>query len=128
MSCSASESVQIDRDMGCGPTGTIVLSTSYRLLFIDRKPLDLLGLLVPDVPARAGTHILPDCMLTVAQEIVTVHSTGGAVSHIPSAHVIRLLGPSSQPIRAQGFTVSSLEGQDNKIVLVLSHCDQGART
>jgi hypothetical protein len=127
MSCSAPESVQSDRDTGFGPTGTIVLSTSCRLLFIDRNALDLLGLLVQDVPARTGTQILPDCILTVAREIVVVHSTGGAVSHIPSAHVNRLLGPSSQPIRVQGFTVPSLEGQDNKIVLVLSHRDQDAR-
>jgi hypothetical protein len=126
MPCHAPESVQSDRDTGLGLTGTIVLSTSCRLLFIDQKALDLLGLLVQDVPARPGTHILPDCILTVAQEVSAVHANSGAVFHAPSAYVNRLLGSSSQPVRVQGFTVPSLERRGNKIVLVLSRCDQGS--
>lgn len=127
MSCPAQESVQRDRTTSLGPTGTIVLSTSCQLLFIDRKALALLGLLDHDVPARAGTQLLPACILTVAQEIVGVHATGGAVFHAPSAHVNRYLGLSSQPVRVQGFTVPSLGRRDYKIVLVLSHCDQGVK-
>lgn len=79
MSCPAPESVQRDRTTGLSPTGTIVLSTSCQLLFIDRKALDLLGVLDQDIPARAGTQFLPACILTVAEEIVAVHATGGAV-------------------------------------------------
>ena len=123
MPASATDSYEINRTAGLGLTGTIVLSSSRQLLFIDRKALDLLGLFDQDSPARAGTEGLPACLMTVAEEILAVHATCGAAGSAPSTYGSRLLGPSSQPIRVQGCTAPSRGEQDIRIVLVLSQCD-----
>lgn len=126
MPCSAAESLQGHRPAGLGRTGTIVLSSSLHLLFMDRKALDLLGLLDEDSPARAGTEGLPACLMTVAEEILAVHCAGGAVRSAPSTHVNRLLGQSAQPIRVQGFTAPCRGGQEHRIILVLSQGEPDA--
>jgi hypothetical protein len=116
---------QRERATGRGPTGTLVLSSSWRLLFIDRKAIEIMSVLDQDVPPGTGTDVLPPCLRTVADEIVAIHFAGAAAPSVPWTHASRLLGPISQPIRVQGFTAPCRGGQDHRIILVLSQCDAG---
>jgi len=119
MPASAAESCQDTRAASLGSTGTIVLTSSCRLLFIDRNAIDLLGALDPDWRTSMGAQTLPTCLMTIVQEIAA-HVTIDTDRNSPSAHMSHLLGPPLQPVRVQGFTVSGQERQDNRIVLVLS--------
>ncbi len=115
-----SELCENHRIMGLGPTGTIVLSSSCRILFIDRKAMELLGGLDPDSPAERGVQRLPPCLMTVVQEIEASHSSIQAGPPVQGARVRHLLGPPAQPVRVQGFKVPSPLRQERRIVLVLS--------
>ena len=126
MAFPPAESFQNNRAMGLGSTGTIVLSSSCFLLFIDRTAIDLLGELDPEFPAQRGTQLLPPCLMTVVREFAATYSALDSGPHSPLARMSRLLGPQSQPVRVQGFTVPYRERHDIRIVLVLSRCDEGA--
>ena len=115
-----SEPCENHRIMGLGPTGTIVLSSSRRILFIDRKAIELLGGLEPGFPAGRGVQWLPSCLMTVVQEIEASHSSIPAGPPVQGARVCHLLGSPAQPVRVQGFTVPSPLRQERRIVLVLS--------
>jgi len=119
MPASAAESCQDNRTASLGSTGTIVLTLSCRLLFIDRNAIDLLGTLDLDWLAPTGTQPLPPCLMTIVREIAA-HSTIDKGPDSPSAHMNRLLGPPLQPVRVQGFMAPSHERQDRRLVLVLS--------
>lgn len=122
-----SEPCENNRTIGLGPTGTIVLSSSCRILFIDRNAIELLGRLDPDSLAGRRAQLLPSCLMTVAQEIAASHSSITAGPYVPGARTRRLLGSPAQPVRVQGFTVPSPERQDMRIVLVLSEWDVPSR-
>ena len=119
MPASATGSCQDNRTASLGSTGTIVLTSSCRLLFIDRNAIGLLSRLDPGWLAPTGAQPLPPCLMTLVQEI-TAHSTTHKDRDSPSAHMSRLLGPPLQPVRVLGFMAPSHEGQDRRFVLVLS--------
>ncbi len=108
-------------------TGAIVFSASYRLLFIDRTAIELLGIIDPDWHAPTRTQPVPRCLMTIAQEIVTTQSAMDSGPPTSVAGASHLLGERSQPIRAQIFLLLSQQ-HERRIVLVLSLRDQGART
>lgn len=125
MPCHATESHQNDRTTGRSLTGTVVLSSSCRLLFIDRAAIDLLERLDPDFSPRKGAGLLPPGLLTIAQETAAHHSAVGSGPQSPLARVSRLLGPHSQLVRVEGISVPCSQRQETRIVLVLSQCDFG---
>lgn len=120
MSTSSAESCQGNGTASRGFTGAIVLSSSSRLLFIDRNAVDLLGTLDPDSHAPTGAQPLPPYLMTMVQEIAATHSTLGNRGDSASVHMSRLLGPCSHPVQVHAFAVPSQEPQDNRVVLVLS--------
>lgn len=122
MSCPAAESLQNDRTTELSPTGTVVLSSSCRLLFIDRAAIDLLGRLDPDYSPRTETGLLPPGLLTIAREIASQHSVIDNGPQSPLVRVSRLLGPHSQPVRVEGFPVPSSQRGETRILLILSLC------
>ena len=124
MPCPAAESLQNDQTTVLGPTGTVVLSSSCRLLFIDRTAIDILGRLDPDFTPRTGAGLLPPGLLTIAQEIAAQHSAVESSPRSPLTRVSRLLRPHSQPVRVEGFSVPCPQQQEIRIVLVLSQCDR----
>mgnify|MGYP001765549276 CR=1 FL=1 len=125
MPCSTAESLQNDHTTGLGLTGTVVLSSSCRLLFIDRTAIDLLGTLDPDFSPPTGTGVLPPGLLTIAREIAAQHSASDSSPQSPIMRASRLLGPQSQPVRVEGFLVPCPQRQETRIVLVLSQCALG---
>mgnify|MGYP003455474773 FL=1 len=124
MSASIEESCQDDRTRNLGSTGTIVLSTSCRLLFIDRSAIGLLGALDSDWLAPTEAQPLPPCLMTMVQDM-TAHSTIDRWPDPLSMHRSQVLGSRSQPIRVQGFMVACHEQQDRRFVLVLSRSTPG---
>jgi hypothetical protein len=120
MSIPSAESCQGNRTASYGFTGAIVLSSSSRLLFIDRTAIDLLSTLDPDWRTSTEAQPLPLCLMTMVQDISATHSTLDKDRDSPSAHISRFLGSRSHPVRVQAFTVPCQEQQDNRVVLVLS--------
>ena len=123
MAAFTTESCPDDRTRSGSPVGAIVLTSSCRLLFIDRSAIVLLGMLDPAWRSSMDAHPLPSCLMTIVQEIAATHSVIGADGHLPLAKVRRLLGPSSQPVQVHGFLVLSQERNNRRIVLVLSQAD-----
>jgi hypothetical protein len=119
MHVSAAESCRDDRTRDFGSTGSIVLSASCRLLFIDRNAIGLLGTLDSGWLAPTEAQPLPPCLMTIVQEIAA-HPTFDRCPDPLSGHRSRFLGPRSQPIRVQGFMVPRHEQRDGRVVLVLS--------
>lgn len=124
MSASIAESCQEDRTRNLGSTGTIVLSASCCLLFIDRNAIGLLSALDSDWLAPTEAQPLPPCLMTMVQEI-TAHSTIDRCPDPLLRHRSQVLGSRSQPIRVQGFMVACHEQQDRRFVLVLSRSTLG---
>ena len=124
MPCPPPESGQNDLTAGIRPIGTVVLSSSCRLLFIDRSAIDILERLYPDFSPRTGAGLLPPGLLTIAQEIAAQHSAVESSPRSPLTRVSRLLRPHSQPVRVEGFSVPCPQQQEIRIVLVLSQCDR----
>jgi len=102
------------------PNGLIVLSSSCRLLFIDRKAIALLNVFTSDSPAQKGEQGIPACLMTIAKEVIATSPTIHVHSHGMGVRVRRVLGPPEQPIQVQGFAISSPAQQDMRIILVLS--------
>lgn len=125
MTGPAAASSQHERAARRGPTGTVVLSSSCRLLFIDRAAIDLLGRLDPDFSPRTGTELLPPGLLTIAREIAAQYSVIDAGPQSPLAQVSRLLGLNFKQVRVEGFPVPCSQRLETRIVLVLSPCDLG---
>jgi hypothetical protein len=125
MPASAEESCEDNRIRSPGSTAAIVLSSSCRLLFIDRNAIDLLRALDPDWRNPTEAQSLPTCLMTMVKEIAATRSTIGADCHVPLVQVSRLLGPPLQPVRVQGFTVPGQGRPDRRIVLVLSRSNHG---
>ena len=124
---SAADSGWNDGAPALRSTGAIVFSALYRLLFIDRTALDLLGTVDPDWRAPTRAEPVPRCLMTIVQEIVTTQSAMDS-GPLPSlAGVSHLLGERSQPIQVQTFLLSS-QHHGRRIVVVLSPRDQRART
>lgn len=119
MHASAAGTCQDDRTRNLGSTGTIVLSASGRLLFIDRNAIGLLGILDSDWLVPTGAQSLPPCLMTMVQEIAAYSTIDRCPGTLPT-HIRQFLGPCAQPIRVQGFMVPGHEQQDRKFVLVLS--------
>lgn len=124
MRASATESCPADGTRDPGSTGTIVLSASCRLRFIDRNAVSFLGALDPNWLAPTGAQSLPPCLMTMVRDIAA-HSITGNGHHSLSAHMSRFLGSRSQPIRVQGFMVARHEERDRRFVLVLSRSNPG---
>ena len=124
MSVSIAESCQDDRTRYRGSTGTVVLSASCRLLFIDRNAIGFLSTLDSDWLAPTEAQPLPSCVMTMVQEI-TAHSTIDRCPDPLPMHRSQVLGSRSQPIRVQGFMVACHEQQDRRFVLVLSRSTLG---
>lgn len=124
MSLSDGELSPSHQTMGLGSTGTIVLSPSRRLLFINRKAIDLVNLLDSDSAAWKSAQMLPTCLMTFAQEIGASHHTIDTDSREMGMPMRRLLGLPGQPVRVQGFTVSCPKEQGRRIVLVLSQWER----
>lgn len=103
-----------------GSAGTIVLSSSCRPLFIDCKAIALLKVLDSAPPAQKREHMLPACLMTIAEEIIAASPIIHANSHGMGARVRRVLGSHEQPVRVQGFAISNPAQQDMRVVLVLS--------
>lgn len=124
MPASAAESCQDDRTRNLGSTGTIVLSASCRLHFIDRNAISLLGTLDSNWFAPTGTQPLPPCLMTMVREIAA-YSTIDRCPDSLSLHMSRFLGSRSQPIRVQGFILPCHEQRERNFVLVLSRSNPG---
>lgn len=125
MPCPATESRQNDRTTGRSLTGTVVLSSACRLLFIDRAAIDLLERFDPNFSPRTGAGVLPPALLTIARETATQHSAVDSGPQSPLTRVSRLLGSHSQLVRVEGISVPCPQRQETRIVLVLSQCDLG---
>lgn len=123
MPASAAESCDDHRTTSLGSPGAIVLSSTCRLLFIDRNAADLLRTLDPDWRTPTEAQPLPPCLMTIVREIAATHSTVGPGGQSALAKISRLLGPPLRPVRVQGFTVPSQGRADRRIVLVLSRSD-----
>lgn len=115
---------QNNRTAVLGHSGTIVLSSTFQLLFINSKAIELIGWLEPHRNDRRLTLALPDALMKVAQEIATTCSTRTQANISASAMKYRLRGPSSQSIQVRGFSIPCHEGEDRRIVLVLSRADK----
>lgn len=124
MPAFAAEPCQDDRTRNLGSTGTIVLSASCRLLFIDRHALSLLGTVDSNWLAPTGAQSLPPSLMTMVQEIAA-HSTTDRCFDSLSAHRSQSLGSRSQPIRVQGFMMPRQEQRERRVVLVLSRSNSG---
>jgi hypothetical protein len=124
MSASTAESCQDDRTRNLGSTGTIVLSASCRLPFIDRNAIGLLGTLDSDWLGPTDAQSLPPCLMAMVQEIAD-HSTIDRGPGTLPTHIRQFLGAHSQQIRVQGFLVPRHEQQDRRVVLVLSRSNPG---
>jgi hypothetical protein len=124
MQVSIAESCQDDRTRNLGSTGTIVLSASCHLLFIDRNAIGLLGTLDSDWLAPTDAQSLPPCLMTMVQEITALSTIDRGPGMFPT-HIRQFLGSRSQPIRVQGFMVACHEQQDRRFVLVLSRSTPG---
>ena len=124
MSASTVESWQDDRTRNLNSTGTIVLSASRRLLFIDRNAIGLLGTLDSDWVAPTDAQSLPSCLMTMVQEIAA-RQTFDKCSDPLSVHMSQFVGSRSQQIRVQVFMVSCHEQRDRRVVLVLSRSNPG---
>lgn len=124
MSASIAESCQDDRTRNLGSTGTIVLSASCRLLFIDRNAVGLLGTLDSDWLAPTDAQSLPPCLMAMVQEIAAHSTMDGCPDTLPT-RIRQFLGPHSQAIRVQGLMVPRHGQQDRRFVLVLSRSTPG---
>ncbi|MDH5640097.1 MAG: hypothetical protein OEY28_02300 [Nitrospira sp.] len=114
------ESFQSAQTTRSDSSGTIVLSSSCRLLFIDRNAVALLNVLDSDFPAQNGEQGLPSCIMTIAKEVIAASPAIHVHSHGMGARVRRILGSPEQPVRVQGFAISNPAQLDMRIVLVLS--------
>lgn len=123
MPCPPPESGQNDLTAGIRPIGTVVLSSSCRLLFIDRSAIDILERLYPDFSPRTGAGLLPPGLLVIAREVAAQHSAIDSGPQSSLARVSRLLGPDPQLVRVEGFSVPCPQRQETRIVLVLSQSD-----
>ena len=120
MTSSVAESFQNSQTMTVGLTGTIVLSSSTDLLFIDRKALTLLGLFESDSLVQENTKVLPACLMALVQEIAAAGPSIRTNPFAMGARVRRVFGLPEQPVRVQGFSILNPVQQDMRIVLVLS--------
>ncbi|MDH5667064.1 MAG: hypothetical protein OEY86_03525 [Nitrospira sp.] len=120
MSSSVAESFQNPQAMTVGLAGTIVLSSSCRLVFIDRNAIALLSLIESDSIPQKDVSVIPVCLLDLAREIMTASCGIHTNSCAMGARVRRIFGPPEQQVRVQGFAISNPAGQDMRIVLVLS--------
>lgn len=123
----AAELFHDDRDSNLNPAGTIVLSTSCRLLFIDRAAMNFLGTLDPDWCAPTRAQPVPACLMRIVQDLISAQSAMDSGPQPSWARACHLLGACLQPIRAQTFLLPSLQ-DESRIVLVLSPHDHGVRT
>lgn len=114
------EPFQSHPTMSLGLSGIVVLSSTCRLLFIDRNAIAMLSLLESDPFDQGRTEVLPACLMTLAQEIITTFLTSDSTSYLTGVHVRRLIGSPAQPVRVQGFMVARPQEQGVRIVLVLS--------
>jgi hypothetical protein len=124
MPASTVESCQDNRAASLGSTGTIVLTSSCRLLFIDRNAISFLGTLDSNWLAPTGAPSLPTDLITMVQKIAAHSATDGCLDSL-SVHMSQVLGSRSQPIRVQGFTVLRHEQRERRFVLVLSRSNPG---
>jgi len=120
MSSPDVELFQSHPTISLGLSGIVVLSSTCRILFIDRNAIVLLSLLKSDSLDQGRTEVLPACLVTLAQEIITASLTLDSTPCLMGVHVRRLLGSSTQPVRVQGFMVARPQEQGVRIVLVLS--------
>lgn len=127
MSTSSGKSCQGNRTASNGLAGAIVLSSSSRLLFIDRTAIDLLSTLDPDWRTSTEAQPLPLSLMTMVRDISATQSILDNGCDSPSAHMSRFLGPRSHPVRVQAFTVPCQGQQDNRVVLVLSRSSLSAQ-
>ena len=117
---SIAESFQNPQAMTVRITGTIVLSSSCRLLFIDRNAIALLSVFESDSIPQGGARVIPACLMDLGQEIVTTSHSIRANPYTMETRVWHIFGPLEQQVRVQGFAISNPAGQDMRIVLVLS--------
>lgn len=120
MSSSLAEPFQNPQGMTVRITGTIVLPSSCRLLFIDRNAIALLSVFESDYIPQKGARVIPACLMDLGQEIVTTSRSIRANPYAMETRVRRIFGPLEQQVRVQGFAISNPAGQDMRIVLVLS--------
>ncbi|MDH5669252.1 MAG: hypothetical protein OEY86_14705 [Nitrospira sp.] len=120
MSQSVAESFQNHQVMTVGLTGTIVLSSSCRLLFIDRSAVALLNVFESESMSQKGARGIPVCLMDLAQEIVTTSCGISTNPYVMGTQVRRIFGPPERQVRVQGFAISNQVQQDMRIVLVLS--------
>lgn len=99
--------------------GIVVLSSSLRLLFVDRQASTLIHNF--DSPTGTPDHEtdLPACLLTVAQKIADALSSHRATSRSESSSISQFVDTRSDRLHIQGFGVPH-ERNDSRIVLLLS--------
>lgn len=114
------EPFQSTPTMGLSLSGILVLSSTCRLLFINRNAIAILSLLESDSFDQGRTEVLPACLVTLAQEIITASLTLDNTPCLTGVHVRRLMGSPTQPVRVRGFMVARPQEQGIRIVLVLS--------
>lgn len=93
MSLFATESFPNPQDMAMGFTGTIVLSSSCRQVFIDRNAIALLSLIESDFIPQKDVCVIPECLLDLAREIMTASCGIHTNSCAMGAQVRRIFGP-----------------------------------
>lgn len=120
MPSGASELSENNRATSFCCSGTIVLSSSFRLLFIDQRAIELMATLESDISDPPLTEAFPSSLMRLAQEIAATDSlrTDGSCSWFEQDS--RLVGSHSYPVRARSFSMPCPEREDGRIVLVLS--------
>lgn len=115
-----SESSEHHRATGFCRSGTIVLSSSFRLLFSDQRAIELMATLDSDISDPPLTEAFPSCLRRVAQEIVAADSLRKDSSSSWFEQSCRLVGSHTYPVQVRGFSVPGQNRADGRIVLVLS--------
>lgn len=106
-------------------SGTIVLSSDFRVLFIDNSAIEFVEILQSDVSVSPPGRGLPPCLMDLAQEIAATDTPceDKTVSRITP--LSRVIGPPGREIQARIFWIEGQDGQDGRLVVILSHASHG---
>lgn len=106
-------------------SGTIVLSSDFRLLFIDNSAIEFAEILnsgASNLPLARG---LPPCLMELAQEIAATDSDRQSDNLSRIRPLCRIVGPPARAIQVRGFRIQGQEVEDGRLVLILSRSSHG---
>jgi hypothetical protein len=120
MPSGALESSEVNRTTCFNRSGTIVLSSTFRLLFMDQRAIELMATLDSDIYDPPLTEAFPSCLMRLAQDIAAMDSLRSDGSCSWFEQKSRLVGSLSYPVQVRGFSVPGRDREDGRILLVLS--------